>query len=276
MLLAGCSSPPPELRTRPTSGRYLERGRSLVNGLAACGFCHGETAAPYAVLRGGRSQYDKYGEVYAANITPSRYGIGDWTTQEIFQVFRSGVNREGERLSPEVHRGFEWLADEDLLAVVAYLKDLPADDNKVPRRNISALDRNTTGFFDAEREVRGYVPAVSPRYQNEYGRYLLQHVARCQSCHDGPPSILSAGAYLVGGRTIRSTKGEKVAPAITNSEVYGIGAWSVSSIVEYLMTGRTPDKRFVDPEFCPVGFYRMADESDLIALARYLKTVSGD
>lgn len=275
-VLTACSEPQPEMVTRPADSRYIEHGRIFVNGLAACGYCHGESTTPYSPLAGGRTQYDRYGAVKAANLTPSKNGIGEWTTLEIFQAIRASRNREGDRLSSEVHRGYEWMSDEDLLSVVAYLKDLPAKDNEVERRSISLIDRNTTGFLEPERELRGYVPAISPRHQLEYGRYLLENVARCQYCHNAPGTLLTNGAYLAGGQTIKNENGEKVAPGITNSEIYGIGAWSVEAIVQYLMTGKTPDNRFVDPNFCPVGFYRLADATDLVALAKYLKTVSGN
>lgn len=276
LFFAACSAPEPEIITRPADSRYVERGRILVNGLAACGFCHGASPAPYSPLVGGRSQYDKYGEVKAPNISPSRSGIGDWTTTELFNVFRASRNREREALSPEIHRGFEWMADQDLLSVIAYLKDLPAQENKVPRRTISALDRHTTGFCDVDREVRGYVPSISPRHSLEYGQYLVNHVARCQSCHNAPGALLGGENYLAGGKVIRGSQGEKAAPGITNSEIYGIGAWSAEAIVQYLMSGKTPDNRFIDADYCPVGFYRFTDRSDLLSIARYLKTVGGD
>ncbi|NDC38520.1 MAG: alcohol dehydrogenase, partial [Proteobacteria bacterium] len=52
-----------------------------------------------------------------------------------------------------------------------------------------------------------------------------------------------------------------------------LGAWSEDEIIKYLRTGQTPGGRAVDDRFCPVGFYRNADQADLVAIAKFLKTV---
>lgn len=81
--------------------------------------------------------------------------------------------------------------------------------------------------------------------------------------------------YLEGGRTISSDLGEKVAPAINGSRVYGLGEWTEAQIVAYLKTGIGPDGSVSDSKFCPTGFYRNASDEDLTAIARYLRTVPG-
>src|SRR5690606_32495646 len=119
----------------------------------------------------------------------------------------------------------------------------------------------------------GYVPAIDRRDVEAYGQYLTDHVARCGGCHNSPVSILRPEEYLAGGRSIRTDLGEKVAPAISASKVYGLGDWSEAAIVQYLKTGAGPDGGVSDALFCPTGFYRHAAEVDLVAIARYLRTV---
>jgi len=275
LLLGGCSDdrakPKPFI---PPSESMVLRGRELVNGLGACGYCHGVTADPAAALSGGRSRFDSFGEVKAANLTPARSGLGDWEVKDVLRAFRAAVNKDGDEISPDVHRGMEWTSDADLTAIISYLRVLPAVENEVDRRNVSFLTRNTTGFFIGTFDVRGYVPAVDPRSDQQYGRYLMDHVARCTSCHNSPGSILSSEGYLTGGASIRTESGDKVAPDITASALYGIGEWNEDDIVNYLKTGKTPDHKQVDPAYCPVNFYRNASERDLRALARFLKTVN--
>jgi len=268
---AGCSSTVNDPLGLPTEGGEVERGRSLVKGLAACGSCHGERKTPEALLSGGSPVFDRYGEVHASNITPAQSGLGEWTPRHVISVLRGGPSRDGKQLSREVHKGYEWMSDVDLLAIVSYLRTLPPIENDVPRRKVGFIKRNTVGFFDVQREVRGHVPEIDKRQPLAYGKYLADNVARCASCHNSPGGFFTGEGYFEGGKTIQTTKGQKVAPNITNSEVYGIGAWTQEDVINYLRTGATPDGSRSDPDFCPTRFYKNAEESDLVDLARYLK-----
>lgn len=272
-LLLSCSAPQPFVPvTIPVDVQHVQRGGYLFRGLAACGFCHGETADPEAVPSGGRPYYDAHGAVAAANLTPARAGIGAWQPVELLNVFRKGTGKGGKFLSTTAHRGYEWMSDEDLLSVLGYLRTLPAVEKEVSRRDVSVIDRNTTGLFEAAREVQGFVPRVSSRHELEYGKYLVDHVARCGSCHNSVDTLLTSEVYLGGSAVIRTEAGEKTAPGITGSTVFGIGSWSEEQIVHYLRTGVTPDNKRSDPAFCPTNFYRNASNEDLLAIARYLRT----
>lgn len=259
----------------PPDGAQAERGRSLVRGLAACGFCHGEQASPSSLLLGGRPYYDRYGDVNAPNLTSADSGIGAWRDVDVMRAMRASINRDGSWLSGEAHEGYDWMSDSDSFAIVSYLRSLPAVEKEVPRRALGFVDRNTTGFFDSRAEVRGYIPEVRRSEELPYGQYLVDHVARCGSCHNSPGSIIDSEGYLLGGKTITTSDGAKVAPGITSSRVYGIGEWDEAGIVHYLQTGEGPDGRTSDPRFCPWEFYALADKDDLKLIARYLRTVPG-
>jgi hypothetical protein len=179
---------------------------------------------------------------------------------------------ETEILSP-LHRGFEWLADADIAAVIAYLRVVPPKDNSVPRRASSILERYTTGLFQSHIEVKGYIPAIGEQFKVEYGKYLTDHVARCGSCHTKPGGLVSSEEYLAGGREISFDGESKVAPNITASATVGIGTWSESSLGDYLRSGRTPSGRSVDSRFCPVQFYAHAPMAQVEAVVAYLRTV---
>jgi hypothetical protein len=191
----------------------------------------------------------------------------------VVTALRSAVNANGEPISREVHKGYEWMSDADLFAVVAYLKTLPPVAHTVKRRQLDFYDRNVTGFFDGTRSVRGHVPEIDRRFAAAYGQYLTDHVARCGSCHNTPAGVFSAEGYLSGGGEVSTAKGTKIAPGITGSEHDGIGGWSEAEIVRYLKSGRTPDGKLIDSDYCPVGFYALADDGDLGELARFIKSV---
>jgi mono/diheme cytochrome c family protein len=269
-----CTSAPHEQLGTPKGDAHIVRGRALSKGLAACGFCHGQTPNPAALMVGGRAWFDRYGEVRAPNLTTDASGIGSWRTSDIMQAMREGKAPAGELLSKEAHDGYEWMADEDLLSIVAYLKSLPPVVNQVERRSVSALERNTTGLMESRYAVQGYVPVIDSRYALEYGKYLVDHVARCGLCHNQRGGMLSSFKYLGGGELVRAENGEKLAPAIGGAAADGLGSWSENEIVHYLQSGETPEHNISDPAYCPVGFYANADERDLRAIAKYLKSVS--
>lgn len=270
LLLVSCTAVVPAVLTTPSSPVFIERGKRLVKGLAACGRCHGEQNTPSSLLAGGRRSYDQFGEVYAPNLTPSETGLGLWDARQIAEALRASVNREGEAISYKVHEGYEWMSDQDLYSIVAYLKSLPPVDNEVARREISLTDRYTTGILEKDKTVPGYIPDLDRKDKQVYGQYLVDHVARCGACHNRPSTLFSEGAYLEGGEAVKNDAGSKVAPNITNSKVHGIGNWGEEAIVKYLKTGETPAGRYVDPNFCPVDYFKNAADEDLAAIAAYL------
>ena len=71
---------------------------------------------------------------YAANITPDKEtGIGNWTSQQIFNAFRLGKDPDGKYLAPPMPwPAFRNMSDDDTWAMVAYLQNLKAVSNAVP------------------------------------------------------------------------------------------------------------------------------------------------
>jgi len=273
-LLTACAPDlPPEPLQEPQDEQSIQHGAQLVVGLAACGYCHGAISDPRAPLSGGRFQSDKYGPVQAGNLTPSTMGIQDWSTFEIVQAIRLGVGQNDRQLSTEMHSGYEWMSDRDALAIVAYLRTLAPINQSTVKREVGFVERNTVGLMERKREVVGYIPAINPRYAMQYGQYLVDHVARCSSCHSKPDTLLTDEAYLDGGAVIRTVQGERMAPNITGSKVYGIGDWNVTEIVHYLKRGERPDRSVVENVYCPTQFYANALPSDLRAIAQYLLAV---
>jgi mono/diheme cytochrome c family protein len=112
----------------------LARGRYLVTTIMACGNCHTPKDAdgrpvPGKELAGGGVTFDIPPFAGTApNITPDREtGIGAWSDDEIKRAITQGIGRDGRRL--QLPMAFAWYAgirDEDLDAIVAYLRTLPA------------------------------------------------------------------------------------------------------------------------------------------------------
>ncbi len=76
-----------------------------------------------------------FGTVYAGNITPDLdTGIGRWTEQQFVQTMRTGkwMGIGRPLLPPMPWPAFAALTDDDLRAIYAYLRTVPAIANKVP------------------------------------------------------------------------------------------------------------------------------------------------
>jgi mono/diheme cytochrome c family protein len=124
----------------PASG--IERGRALIK-LMLCGECHTPrdgrgNPVPGMELAGGNPFEGPWGVVYAANITshPSA-GIGAYSNDDLKRVFREGKNRAGRELWIMPWSITRNLTDADLDALIAAVRELPANPNLVPAAQLN-------------------------------------------------------------------------------------------------------------------------------------------
>lgn len=75
-----------------------------------------------------------WGVTYAANLTPHASGMGAWTEAQFIATMRTGKHLGTGRpvLPPMPIASLAAATDEDLKAIFAYLKSVPAVDNTVP------------------------------------------------------------------------------------------------------------------------------------------------
>jgi mono/diheme cytochrome c family protein len=76
-----------------------------------------------------------WGVTFTRNLTPDKEtGLGDWTEENFIATFRTGkrMGKGRDILPPMPIPVFKNLTDNDLKAIFAYLKTIPAVKNKVP------------------------------------------------------------------------------------------------------------------------------------------------
>ncbi len=271
--LSACGGVKKDNLTAPRSPDVIARGAHLVKGLAACGFCHGVTSSPVAPIAGGRDVYDLYGAVSSPNISPSKSGIGFMSDDEVILSIRGIWKKHPDKRSPTIHRGYEWISSADALSIVSYLRSLTPINNKVKERVVGFTSRNSTGLFSAPAKVTGFVADINPSDKILYGKYLVNHVARCGSCHTMDSSIFSGEKYLAGGKVFKNESVEMVVPGLVGTSK-SMNMWSESELIEYFKAGIRPDKTTIDPKACPVEFYRNANEQEISAMVLYLRSLS--
>ena len=123
----GADKPPSESDLRDP----VERGRYLAT-VGHCMECHTPGAIGHhdftgGLGKGGQKFLGPWGESVSRNITSHKEtGIGAWSDAEIKRTITEGIRPDGSRLKPPM--GFAWYArmnDEDLTAIVAYLRTVP-------------------------------------------------------------------------------------------------------------------------------------------------------
>jgi mono/diheme cytochrome c family protein len=89
----------------------------------------------FAATAGMTAWTGPWGISYAANLTPdANTGLGIWTEDMFIRTMRTGKHMGAGRaiLPPMPWQASATLSDEDLKAVFAYLRSLPAIQNRVP------------------------------------------------------------------------------------------------------------------------------------------------
>ncbi len=263
-----------------TDTAVIARGRYVVRELANCGSCHGDPArvaeaseGQEVPLSGGFVWNIPPGAIYARNITPdSGTGLGRVSDGAIARAVRYGVGPDGRALLPFME--VQGLSDEDLVAVVSYLRTQAPVNNPVPAHRFTLLGKIVKATVLAKPVGPSETPLkATPRGPTvENGRYLVEHVANCWACHT--QRNMATGA-LVGPRFGGATGFDATPehswspPNITSDPETGrLGALTEDAFVARFRMGR------VIPE-SPMpwqAFQRLGDD-DLRAMYRYLKTV---
>ena len=133
------AAPPVDHISDPAQRAIAERGRTLVMNIGCTG-CHA-TNGPQGpdltryLAGGGIKIVSKHGVYVSRNLTPdSETGIASRTDDEVKRVLRSGTFRDGHVVpyTTMPWGSFSHLSDEDLHAVVVYLRNLPAVTHRIP------------------------------------------------------------------------------------------------------------------------------------------------
>ena len=266
----------PVLAQSPPGRDLVARGKYVFAATGGCG-CHTEKDKP--VNSGGRKYDGAWGTVYSTNITPDRQtGIGGWTDDQIITAIRLGRRPNGERLVPvHPYPVFNGMAEEDLRAVVAYLRTLPPVNRaNQPKKLIPLFESVLLPAWLAAFAPRETPPPTAPTSGLARGEYLVRAVGHCGECHT-PRGLTQASdnTRFLGG-TPKGPDGDPV-PNITPDKDTGL-TWSADEIAEYLGSGNKPDGDVSGGLMDEViqgttGGYKDLTKEDRLAIARYLKSI---
>jgi mono/diheme cytochrome c family protein len=268
-----------DLRVESTPER-VARGKYLVEHVIGCLFCHSELDhAEGLPVKAGMAAAGRNwtGEgipwLTAPNITPDKEtGAGTWSDDVIARAVREGIGHDGRALFPIMpYANYRHLPDEDLHAVIAYIRSLPPVRREMPKTQVPFPVNRLIN--NAPEPVDG--PVATPRFASaeERGAHLVQ-MASCGDCHstrDAQGQAL-AGLTFAGGNTFVQEGRSPVAAANLTPSPNGIPYYTEALFLETIRTGRVRDRKISD--VMPWGHYRGMTDDDLKAIFAHLKTLA--
>jgi mono/diheme cytochrome c family protein len=237
-----------------TDSAALARGRHLAQAINKCQECHGPDL-------GGKLWIDApaFGRLAPVNLTTGRGGLDDYSDADFERAIRHGVGRDRRPLIFMPSEAFAAMSDEDLAALIGYLRSLPPVDREMPAPQVGPVGRTLylagnlpllpVRLIDHDSRP----PAPPAGATVEYGRYLAT-IGGCRSCH---------GLALAGDAN-------PDAPDIT---VGRLGGWTEEDFFRALRRGMRPDGSAIDPEKMPwVASGQMTDE-EMRAVWMYMRSL---
>lgn len=270
---------------------HLARGKYLADHVVGCLDCHSDRDFRYyagPIIPGsegkGGMKFDQAlvqvpGTIYSRNITPS--GIGSWTDGELIRAVTTGINKKGEALFPLMpYQHYAGLCKEDLMSILAYIRQLPAIDNRIPERSLDFPMNLIIKTIPAPDTISVALPDSSDKIN--YGRYLVNAVG-CIDCHSQKEKgQIIPGLEYAGGFAFHFPNGDVIRSAnITPDDETGIGKLSEAAFVGKF-------KSFVDsldrPMYIPIKEHQKntvmpwtvlggMSQTDLRAIYTFLRTL---
>jgi len=277
-------APAPNINVNLTPER-IKHGEYLATHVAACMDCHSSRdwsrfSGPLkdGTLGNGGEYFGPEmgfpGKFYAKNLTPTH--LGNWTDGEIFRAITSGVNKEGKALFPVMpYPYYNKMDREDILAIIAYIRSLPAISN-----DVQDSKANFPINFIMNTVPKKFSPVAKPDTLRtvEYGAYLV-NMAACMECHtQADRGKLIMDQAFAGGRAFNQPNGVVRSANITPDSQSGIGGWTDSLFVDRF---KSFEHQKNIPSLAsgqlntvmPWSMYAGMKRKDLLAIFTYLKTL---
>ncbi|MBL7808303.1 MAG: c-type cytochrome [Saprospiraceae bacterium] len=246
----------PKYITVPSDSTAIAAGKKWVSSL--CINCHGENLAGTEFFH-----TPDLGSIPAPNLTPAG-ACKEYTDLDWDRAIRHGVSKAGLPLLIMPAKDFQYLSDEHIAQIIAYLKTLPPVDKSWPRPsttflcdvlfqlgafgdalNAETIDHQKPSHYAPERGVTA-----------EYGQYVVK-VFGCKTCH---------GENLNGGKDPNPE-----APMGPNLTPGGnLVSWGDTAFIAAMRTGITPMGKELNSKFMPWKEIGNFEDDQLKAIYTFL------
>ncbi len=244
----------------------IARGRYLAD--IGCIPCHGTYEGAFFVtdpefpLAGGNDLMSAeealppIGQLIAENLTPGGK-LADYTDGEIFRSLRHGINQDGRRTGFMGLLPFGQMSDDDLIALIAFLRSQEAVVPEGPtgtRLNYLGMIFFGAGLFPPAQDNPDIIPAVAAGPTAEYGKYVATF-GECRGCH---------------GPDMTGTPADAFFDAVPNPRPL-VNTMTLAEFIEMFRTGVRPGNDPF-PDGMPWQNASKMTDADLEALYVYLTT----
>ena len=261
--------------TASTDSAVIAKGKHIIFGAGHCASCHSKVNADSLLqlgqdvpLSGGFEFALEFGSIYTKNITPdNETGIGRYTDSEIARALRYGVHPDGTALYPFMP--FNNMTDEDLTAVISYLRAQKPVHNPVPDHSLNTMGKVIQAFFIKPVDPEGEVPAsIKADTTIEYGKYLANSVGNCSGCHTKRTETGGfEGALFAGGEMFENGI-MQYPPNLTTHPSGRLTGWKEENFINRFRMG------VIDPKsMMPWNNYKRMTDDELKAVFKYLKSL---
>lgn len=246
----------------PSTPAALAHGKHIAE-TRGCIDCHGKDFAGAKVIEDGAM-----GRLYGSNLTKGAgSSVANFKDEDWVRAIRHGVGADGRGLFVMPSEEYSKLTDEDLGALIAYLKTVPSvDRERVPTAYgpVSQILLTTAPQKMIAAQVIDHARVAPPvsivkAPTAEYGRYLA---AGCVGCH---------GPNYSGGKIEIGPPDWPHAANLTPHPESRLSKWTEEEFMATIRTAKRPDGTIVDPVM-PRGFAGM-DDVELKALWAFLRTL---
>ncbi|MDP3821021.1 MAG: c-type cytochrome [Burkholderiales bacterium] len=240
----------------------VERGRYLFMS-RGCTECHAADGAGKDVVNDGKGFL-----VHAPNITPAAgsvvaaYSASDWV-----RTIRHGVKPDGRPALVMPSEDYARLTDDDLGALVAFLRQMPAATGAGAKIEFPLPVKAFYGaglVQDAAEKIDHTLPVSRPvpeAVTAEHGAYVANS---CIGCH---------GAGLSGGQVPGGPPDWPAAANLTTGEGSAMTLYPTpDSFVTMLRSGKRPDGSAISPVM-PFAALKELSDTDARAIYLHLKTM---
>jgi len=246
----------------PTDEASIEYGRHRAESL--CQGCHGPD------LSGLNNWFDggPLGTIDSANLTSGEGGFGREATsdEDYVKAIRHGIDPQGKPIFMPAVVSTAYLSDEDLGAIIAYVKSVPSVDHVTNGSSFRPLAKVLFAIGGILPELPAevvshdiHVTAPEAGATVEYGEYLV-NTNDCRVCH---------GEQLNGGNFPDPTV-KLISPNITPGGE--VGFWSEEQFIETIRTGVAPSGHQLS-DHMPWKDYRNFYDDELKAVYMYLRSL---
>lgn len=239
----------------------VERGAHLAHSVAGCAIaeCHGPD------LSGGKiTSVGPLGTTGAPNITSAGMGAV-YSDGELMRLVEHGLKRDGTTVLFMVSHEINWLPQDDILAVIAYVRSVNPVSKTGGATQVGVLgkilDRRGKFAWDVARRINhdhlDKAPPPSPTA--EYGRHIAKG---CMGCH----------GETFGGGPIPGAPPDMPVPANITPDKTGLAGWSFEEFERLADHGIRKNGKPVDP-FMPIEMLAHMDQTERKALFSFLTSL---